>query len=293
MPDKISIRVIIVTYNSLEDIDDCLGGLKNNSNIKLQITIVDNASSDATVEYVKNHYPHAEVIENLTNEGYGFGNNVGLKKYLNTNQKPDAFLILNPDAVISTEQIIILYRSLNLNKEVGGVCPLIIDNTEDIDTNYTRSLFGIKRREKYQRYDHVLLADVLHGSCMLIKPELLQTIGFFNESFFLYAEETEFCGRAIKANYKLLVNTDIKINHRTDKEERFHAVYYIWRNLFLLANKQFDDYKRAVYILRRLIVIPKDVLEYIYSKRLDLIQAIFTGLIDGIMGKEGKSKRVL
>ena len=287
------IRIIIVTYNSINDIDKCLFNLQSEKNIKLLVTVVDNASTDLTVEYVKNNHPEIEVIENSTNGGYAFGNNIALKKYVFSDQNTDAFLILNPDATISTKQIAELYNTLILNKDIGGVSPIIIDKSNNKKINYTRTLLGLKKKDKYKLNDHILLTEVLHGSCMLIKPEVFRTIGFFDESFFLYAEETEFCGRAIKANCILLVNTDIEIYHSLDIEEKYYTVYYTWRNIFLFANKQFDDYYRLLYVMRRLVVVPKHVFVYFFSKRFDLIQALFIGLLDGFVGKMGKSTRAI
>jgi GT2 family glycosyltransferase len=287
------IRVIIVTYNSQEDIKTCLKQLTKSADYTLDITVVDNNSTDSTLKYIRNAYPQIDIIRCDHNGGYAYANNIGISKYLGSNKEPKAFLILNPDATISTKQIAELYNTLILNKEVGGVCPLIIDNTKVIDPNYTRSLFGIKKREKYKKYNHVLIADVLHGSCMLIKPEVFRTIGFFDESFFLYAEETEFCGRAIKANYILLVNTDIEIYHSLDIEEKYYTVYYTWRNIFLFAKKQFDDYYRLLYAVRRLVVVPRHLFAYVFSKRFDLIHALIFGLLDGFMGKTGKSTRAI
>jgi GT2 family glycosyltransferase len=287
------IRVIIVTYNSQEDVKTCLKQLTKSADYTLDITVVDSNSTDGTLKYIRNAYPQIDIIKCDHNGGYAYANNIGISKYLGSNKEPKAFLILNPDATISTKQIAGLYKSLSKNKNIGGVSPIIIDKSNNIKINYTRTLFGFKMKDKYKLYDHLLLAEVLHGSCMLIKPELLRTIGFFDESFFLYAEETEFCGRAIKANYILLVNTDIEINHSLDIEEKYHTVYYTWRNIFLFTKKQFDDYYRLLYAVRRLIVVPKHVFVYIFSKRFDLIHALFLGLLDGFMGKTGKSTRAI
>ena len=91
------IRVIIVTYNSQEDIKTCLKQLTKSADYTLDITVVDSNSTDGTLKYIRNAYPQIDIIKCDHNGGYAYANNIGISKYLGSNKEPKAFLILNPD----------------------------------------------------------------------------------------------------------------------------------------------------------------------------------------------------
>ena len=176
-----------------------------------------------------------------------------------------------------------------MDNNIGAVSPWILDDFKK--KNYVKNIFGNYKRNIYNSIENLLITDMLHGACMMIKAEVLDTVDLFYEAFFLYAEETELCYRINKAGFTLLINSDVKIKHCRDEPLRFHSEYYIWRNSFILSKKCFNTVYRFMYLLRRLIVLPKYLVKYIFSGRLDLINAMLIGIFDGMMGREGISKR--
>jgi len=289
MSDKSSIRVLIVTYNSINDISACLESIYDTQIPQIQVTIIDNNSIDNTVQYVKDTYPQIEIIETGYNGGYAYANNIGIRKYLISSFSTSAFLILNPDVLIKSTQITSLYNTLMMNHNIGAVSPWILDDFKK--KNYVKNIFGNYKRNIYNSIENLLITDMLHGACMMIKAEVLDTVDLFHESFFLYAEETELCYRINKAGFTLLINANVEIKHFRNEPLRFHSVYYIWRNSFILSKKCFKNVYRFMYLLRRFIVLPKYLIKYILLGRLDLIKAMLIGIFDGMMGREGISIR--
>jgi len=285
------VRVLIVTYNSIKDIAGCLQNITQSIDIKLEISVIDNNSTDGTVKYVKNKYPQIDIISLNTNSGYAYANNVGIREYLGSTNEPDAFLILNPDLLITTKQISLLFETLKLDDNLAAVSPRVIENSNSSEQNFVRTIFGRKSRESFNGYKKLLLTDMLHGACMVIRADVFKHIGIFDESFFLYGEETEFCYRIYNAGYKLLVNMEVKVDHRKDQPYRAHTIYYIWRNSFLLSKKCFNKRNRVIYMSRRVIILPKVITKYLIIRRFDLISAIFFGLYDGLLGRKYKSNR--
>ena len=283
------IRVIIVTYNSINEISSCLSSFYKSNCKDLGVTIVDNQSRDETKHFININYPEIEIIETDFNGGYAYANNIGIKKYLESKYETDAFLILNPDAIINREQIFLLYDTFKNNQNIGAVSPWIIEDFKK--KRFVKNIFGFNIRKLFDGKNNLLITDMLHGACIMIRPKVFFKIGLFDESFFLYAEETEFCYRACKNGFILLVNSDIKINHSRNDELRVHTIYYMWRNIFILSKKCFSNIYRYLYLFRRLVILPKYLIIYGLAGRLDLIKAMLVGIFDGLNGLEGPSHR--
>src|SRR5690348_7564729 len=118
-----AISVIIVTYQSLHVIDRCLAPLCADTSPVLEIVLLDNASSDGTIEHVERHYPEIRAIANQENGGFSKGNNLAISA-----SSGSYVLLLNPDAFVpSVETVLSLAQYLQAHSDVAAVGPRMID----------------------------------------------------------------------------------------------------------------------------------------------------------------------
>ena len=181
------LTIIIVTFNSAEIIADCLKSFDIN---KYDVFVIDNNSSDKTVEIVKNSFELVKIIENHKNMGFGRANNIGL------NQAQTQFaLILNPDAQIRDIDIETCLKHLKNNSQIALASPYTL-NEENFDN-----------AEKYKN-DEIIFCNFVVGGIMFMNLENVRKFGFFDEQFFMFAEDSEICDKSILNGFKNAIFND-------------------------------------------------------------------------------------
>lgn len=209
--------------------------------------IIDNNSSIIDKKYLKKNINSTDLMFNYSNFGYAGGNNVGIKRAIKEGAK--YIWILNPDIKITKNSLPILIDTIKNDHTIAAVGPricyrnkpttiysdggIIIQEKGFFTThkNSNKQISSVSILEKEN------LVDYVNGSAMLIQVETFKHIGAFREDFFLYFEETEWCLRASKQNYKLIVNTDAVVYHASsEKSSLYH--FYMTRNRIWLAKIQ-------------------------------------------------------
>ena len=291
------VKVIVVTYNSVDCIFACLKSLERASeNFDLYITVVDNASADATLDSIITGQSKAniEIISNSENLGYAYGNNIAIEAMFSEELQYAAVLILNPDVILDFGAIDKLLLVLCLSEEVGAVSPNVIEPGQSPNCHVRiNSLWGQPMKKRFMKHENTIEVDRLHGGCMLVKPNLFKKIGAFDESYFLYWEEIDLCQRARKAGYKLLQCYDVVANHAGDSKSgryRSHRIYYMWRNQFYFAFKSFWIPLACLFLMRKILSNFKEAVGYLGMKRFDLIYAGVAGWKAGILGEVGQGE---
>lgn len=283
-----AIKVVIVTYNSEDQIVECLDALPFSSERYLfDIIVVDNESTDKTVQKLDNFYPSVHVIAS-TNLGYAHGNNLGVQEALKSGQQYKAILILNPDATLPARSIDGLADALFSSQEIGGVSPHIVERAGEKYHKH-KTLFGLPMSDKPLTGRNAVISDRLNGCCMLLRPEVFQKIGLIDEQYFLYWEELDYGLRAIAAGFKLLLCCDVFVYHRYGSQERQHRIYYMWRNQFRFAKKNYRPFFRLIFLARRFLTSLKELVIFVKIRRFDLVGAAMAGLAAGLRGETGKS----
>jgi len=186
MNDK-ELTIIIVTFNSAEIIEKCLNSFDVN---KYEIFIIDNNSSDKTVEIVKNSYKTLKVIKNSKNLGFGRANNIGL----NQAQTPFA-LVLNPDVQIRDVDIETCLKHLKNNPQIALASP------------YTLGEESFENAEK-NKTNEIIYCNFVVGGIMFMNLENVKKFGFFDEQFFMFAEDSVICDNSILNGFKNAIFKD-------------------------------------------------------------------------------------
>ncbi|HUX07606.1 MAG TPA: glycosyltransferase family 2 protein [Acidobacteriota bacterium] len=213
------LQIIIVTYNSEGTIEGCLADvLAAAGSVDHRETVVDNASSDGTVEIVGSGFPEVEVVPLQTNIGFGAANNAALRQ----SDSPFA-LLLNPDTRIAPEAVTTLMKTLKQHPRVALVGPQMQypDGSPQVSFGSFPGLFGDIRqsrlargcRERNPRILRKLVRrliepfspDWISGSCFLARTQALREIDYFDTNFFLYMEDIDLCRRLKTAGWRVMV----------------------------------------------------------------------------------------
>ncbi len=178
--------VIIVTYNSAQWVDRCLGSLRG-STVKADVTVIDNASSDNTVQLIREGYPEARIIESKTNLGFGAANNIGLREALQADY--DFVYLLNADAWVEPD---CLERLLDSFKPGFGVLsPVQKDAQGELDRNFA------KKTSKFlnQSEEDIVEVPFVMAAHWMVSREALRTVGGFSPAFTQYGEDDNWIHR--------------------------------------------------------------------------------------------------
>lgn len=221
-----TISVIIVTYNTGEIVLDALASVLAQS-LPVELILVDNQSSDDTVELVRDQFPDVQVIVSQTNSGFGGGNNLGFQ-----HASGDYLVLVNPDLRLGADALNTMLVYLQENPTVSIVGPRTVNADGHIALT-ARSVYSVfriiltyfglttllphlLRREERAVNLHATEPQTvvwLQGSCMVMKREIFDALGGFDEGFFLYAEDVDLCYRARALGKQVIYHPQARATH--------------------------------------------------------------------------------
>lgn len=214
-----SVSIVSVTYNNEKQIKDYLIALKKALPEVSEVIIVDNHSSDHTAELVEKE-KWLKLIKNKSNLGFGSGCNIGAK-----HSHCEYILFLNPDTVLEYDSLEKLINFAQSHPEAGIIAPRLISKNGIVQESVTRlpSLLGAVKeyifgqKNAYSQYvpatDTPVEVEAVYGAAMLIKKELFNELGGFDEKYFLYYEDLDLCRKIRSKGLKILYCPDISIVH--------------------------------------------------------------------------------
>lgn len=228
------LSIVILNYKTRGLVKTCVRGLLSVPTSYLrEIIVVDNASRDGTPEMVAREFPSVRVIVSNSNTGFGGGNNAGIAvaqgRYIIT---------MNPDIAVLDDALDRLVVFMDQNSDVGFVGPRLSNPDGSMQHScyrfptpmipvYRRTLLG--RLGEGQAaladylmtdWDHAETRDVdwLLGACIMMRREVVEKIGVFDDRFFLYFEDTDLCRRAWEAGYRVVYHPEANIIHYHRRE---------------------------------------------------------------------------
>ena len=295
------LSIIIVNYNVKEFLQNLLHSIdKAAQNLTYEIIIVDNASDDGSVEYIKNNLlprGRIQLIANNVNLGFGRANNIGMK-----NAKGKYFLLLNPDTLLSEDTLVNMVSFLEGNPTAGLAGCKILNPDGTLQLACRRSFPGpwtsfckvtglssfFPNSKIFARYNLTYLdenltyeVDAISGSFMMLRKEVYEKIGGFDEEFFMYGEDLDLCYRVQKSGYKIYYVHNTQIIHykgESTKRSSIDETKIFYDAMHLFVKKHFSSSFLVELILRSAIVMRK-FLAFFGKKKLIissiLIDAIF------------------
>jgi N-acetylglucosaminyl-diphospho-decaprenol L-rhamnosyltransferase len=225
---KADVSVVIATYNARNYIGECLSALRASNVQPAEIHVIDNASNDGTADFVAEQFPEADLVRNRDNVGFGVASNAGIRA-----SRTGFVLLLNPDAVLAPESLGTLVRYLEKHPEAGiagcrlrnldGTLQHSIGRFPTLANQLGRMLFlhrlfphtpSLQEIEltpgPYERTHDV---EWLLGAVMLVRGEAMRQVGLFDERFFLFSEETDWCLRMREAGWHVAYVAETTVTH--------------------------------------------------------------------------------
>lgn len=286
--DNIRITIVIVTYNSVKLLKECINSIISNNDIgdKLEIIVVDNKSKDIVhlKELVSSYKQKICLIENDKNGGYGQGNNVGIR-----NSNGDIIMIMNPD-VRCIEPI---FQNA-INQMDCSNCVLLGMQQWDVDLSksesyrldspyscFLKDIIEIKLSNRIGYFNPNRM--YISGSCFFIKKEKFEEIGLFDENIFMYYEESDIKRRIMNKFGKNSIVFNRKLNYiHAHPKEKFNSKSNILacNSMKYFANKyniNLGKFKRKIlnnlYFFRLLAILRRDNISIIeYNKSISYLK---------------------
>jgi len=293
----LELSIIIVNYNVKEFLQNLLHSIeKASSNIVKEIIVVDNASDDGSVEVIKEKFPSVKLLENKINVGFGRANNQGLAI-----AKGKYFLFINPDCIVSEDTLDKMISFFESHPDCGlaGCKILNSDGTLQLAcrrsfpgpwTSFTKvtglsNIFSSSRI--FARYNLTYLdenktyeVDAVSGSFMMIRKEVYQKTGGFDEQFFMYGEDLDLCYRVQKNDYKVFYVHSTQIIHykgESTKRSNLDETKLFYDAMHLFVKKHLSSFPLVELILRSAIGFRK-IFAFLGKRKLSLYTA-FTDFI--------------
>ena len=239
-PSPIDLSVIIVSWNVADLLTDCLDSILFNSvalrrqpdeQLAVEVIVVDAASSDNTVERVRQRFPGVTLLPQAENVGFTCGNNIGLRV-----ARGRHLLLLNPDTVVLGDALRVMVDYLDTNPDAGALGPYTL-NTDGTHQS-TRRRFPTAATAFFEStwlqpfapkslLDHYYMRDLpelgtydvdwVQGSALMMRREVYEQIGGLDEDFVMYSEELDWCKRARDAGWRVVFLGTAQIIHHGGK----------------------------------------------------------------------------
>jgi len=295
MQPKVS--VIIINWNQETFTADCIDSLKKVTYPTYDVIVVDNHSTDGSYEALSERYSgDATFIRNRDNLGFCGGNNAGIRRALD--KGADYLCILNNDTVVEPDFLAPLVETAESDGTIGmvggKVCCFeprerIWQMGAAIDFRSGKCFFYGDPLFDEKKGAAVFDADYISGCLMLAKAPVVRRIGMFDEIFFSYFEDTDWCLRAKEAGYRVVTDQRSVIYHRVSSSITSRAKYYMaHRNLplFMALRRKFH----AAFMLAYPWLLARHMAEFLMGGRPADCRVTLMSLVDFVRGRFSKGR---
>lgn len=270
------ISIVVVSWNVREELRACLDSiLGHETALDLEVLVVDNASSDGSADMVARDFPSVRLIRNSANLGFAKANNQGIAL-----ARGRYVLILNPDTLVQHSALERMAEYADAHPEVGALGPRLIMENGGIDYRGARRFptlwSDLRKRLRLVHplfgdnamieWDHTTSREVelLSGACMLVRREVIDRVGMFDEGFFLFGEDVDWCFRILRDHWKTYYLAEASVVHLGGRSSES-----VRDRLGLESAKSRHRFFRKAYgpwaaLLHRLIILTTEVLKVMF-----------------------------
>ena len=287
------LSIIIVNYNVKEFLQNLLHSIeKASSKILKEIIVIDNASDDGSPELIREKFPSVLLIRNNVNVGFGKAVNQGL-----TIAKGKYILFSNPDCIVSEDTLDKMISFFENNPECGLAGCKILNSDGSLQLACRRSFPGpwtsftkvtglsnlFPKSKIFARYNLTYLdenqtyeVDAVSGSFMMIRKDVYEKVGGFDERFFMYGEDLDLCYRVQQAGYKVFYIHNTQVIHykgESTKRSNLDETKLFYDAMHLFVKKHLSSFLIVEIILRIAIVFRK-LFAFLGKRKLTLLTAL-------------------
>ena len=251
------LSIIILNYNTKDLTINCLESIikqyeKELKNGEIEIVVVDNASSDGSVRAIQNYNSKFKIIENNENVGFAKGCNIGERI-----AKGEYILFFNSDTQVLDKGFLDMVQFLEKNPSFGILGGKLLNNNGSSQVsagkfynlfNLSLMLMGMERFGFLKNSpDKIAQADWVSGGCMMIRKAVFNSLKGFDENFFMYIEDMEFCYRAKKNKILTGFYPYARVKHKGQgSSSREFAIVNIYKGILYFYAKHKTPMERQI-----------------------------------------------
>ena len=219
---------VVVSYNSAGDLATCLSSLEAQRGVDVEIHVVDNASTDGSLGLVRREFPRAHLIANQANLGFARANNQVLER-----KDAEFYAVVNPDTVLPADALATCVNYLRSHPSAGVAATRLVFRDGTLQPschsflgirNLFGETFGLHRllpglrplsslHMPWFRHDRVLEVDWIQGAYLVVRGDVVRAVGGFDDAFFMYGEEMDWCRRIRDAGWSVVFLPEPSVIH--------------------------------------------------------------------------------
>ncbi|MDO8589383.1 MAG: glycosyltransferase family 2 protein [Armatimonadota bacterium] len=290
------IAIVLVNWNGKEDTRECLESLRRLTYPDYSLIVVDNGSTDGSVAEIGSVFPEVCLIPAGENLGFTGGNNIGIKRALDTGA--DAVLLLNNDTVVSPDFLEPLALTLFGDPKIGAVNSKIYYYAQpDVIWSAGGNINGrtgiasqrhVDEKDEGQA-DQQADVDYAVGCSIMVRRDAIEMAGLLDDDFFVYYEEAEWCRRMRALGYRIVYVPGSKVWHKVmasaSSSER--TLYYYCRNRLLYLRRDGARPARQAGLIA--LEFGRMALAFLVKGRASESRAVARAVTDYCFGKFGKA----
>ena len=282
------VSIITVNYNNTAVTCELLASLQQISYPRVEVIVVDNASSEDPTHEIIGRFPTVKVIRSEENRGFAGGNNLGIQA-----AGGNFLFLVNNDTEFTEGLIEGLLEVFTTYPDAGVASPKFHYFFQPGTIEYAgyravdiftgrNSMIGCREKDQGQ-YDSISATPYAHGGAMMIRRAALEKVGLMPELYFLYYEEFDWCEQFRRKGYKIYYQYKSLIYHKesmTTGKNSPLKTYYITRNRILFMRRNVRLPARLVFILYFIFfTVPKNSLQFLFRREDNHLKAFWRGIV--------------
>ncbi len=221
----ITVSIILVNYNGAQITIDCLHSIRSQlHSVPYEVIVVDNASTDQSADLIQETFPEVKLLRQSENRGFGAGNNIGAR-----NASGKYLFFLNTDTILTCDLLPHLIEVMEKDSSIGIVGPRLLNSDGSLQLSTARSISfwgeyqdlkqkldyrNLEQRSRiYEQFETMQEVDIVIGAALFMRKKLFESLGGFDETFFMYFEESDLCQRAKLKGWKNIYVPSISLIH--------------------------------------------------------------------------------
>lgn len=293
---------VILNTNRRADTLECLASLGRQTHTRQHVIVLDNASTDGSPEAVRAEFPNVELVGLTDNQGYAGNNNVGIKLALE--RGADWVFVLNEDTVLDPGCLAALVAQGEADAKVGIVGPLVYhhDGQDVIQSaggemnTHLESWHRGQNQKDAGQYARPLASDWISGCAILVRRNVIEQIGMLDARFFYYWEEVEWCLRARKAGWGIVMAPAARLWHKgvqQNYQPKPSVTYYGTRNRLMMLQKHRVPLSTWLVTWSQLgRTLASWTLKPRWRDKRGHRDAMWRGMVDFVAGRHGRGRPV-
>ena len=286
------LTVVIVNYNVKDYLCQCLHSVERAmQGLSGEVVVVDNASSDGSVEELSSRFPHVTFIANKDNRGFSCANNQAIRQ-----AQSEYVLLLNPDTVVGEDVLLAAVDFMDSHPDAGGVGVRMLtddgrmawESRRGVPTLMTSfyKMVGLCRLfpksrvfgKYYMRYldeNEVNRIEIMSGAFMMLRRQALEEVGLLDETFFMYGEDIDLSYRLLEAGYNnyYLPRSIVHYKGESTQKTSFYYVRNFYNAMLIFYDKHFGE-RGWMSMLVRMGIFLMGGMEYLLRQR-DRLKGLF------------------